>query len=151
MNRIVFAFVLLCSSATRVVEAQGGVPQIKCEIGTTTWCIATFDGSISMQDAGEARIWTLQARTDRSKLPMKIVEAKACSDTADEAIHLVKVDKKDAMSSAAPQVAEYVLNANGCKLRFEIPKGESAATYKQVMLYGILVGSDKMTQLYKAR
>lgn len=151
MNRVVFAIVLLCALAARDVRAQGGTPQIKCEIGTTAWCIATFDGSISMQDAGEARIWTLQARTDRSKLPMKIVEAKACSDAADEAIHLVEVDKKNVMSSEAPQVAEYVLNSNGCKLRFEIPKGESAATYRQVMLYGILVGSEKRTQLYKAR
>lgn len=149
MNKFFFAFTLLFFFAMRSVNAQGA-PQIKCEIGTAAWCIATFDGSISMQDAGEARIWTLQARTAHSDSPMKIVETKACSDTAAEQLRLIRGDKKGGASSLGNQVTEYALNSNGCKLRFEIPKGEGAATYRQVMLYGILVGSQKRTQLYKA-
>lgn len=147
MNKMFGAFALLCVFAIRDVGAQGA-PQIKCDIGTAAWCIANFDGSISMQDAGEFRIWSLQARTARSGPPMKIVETKACSDNADERLRLIS--SKGGVSSTDVQTTEYVLNSNGCKLRFEIPKGESAATYKQVMLYGILVGTQKRTQLYKA-
>lgn len=150
MIRLIFAFMLIWALGTICVEAQGGVPQIKCEVGTATWCIATFDGSIGMDDAGDARIWTLQARTALNGSSMKIVETKACSDAADKSNHLFKVKKKDVLSYQGAQVAEYVLNSNGCKLRFEIPGGKSSATYRQVMLYGILVGSERRTQLYKA-
>lgn len=150
MNRVVFTVALLCGLATSCVEAQGGgAPRIKCEVGTAAWRIAAFDGSIGMRDAGESRIWTLQARTSPSGSVMEIFETKACSDDADEMAKLGR--DEDAVSGSARRVAEYVLNSNGCKLRFEIPGGESGAMYRQVMLYGILVGPEKKTQLYKVQ
>lgn len=150
MNGFFFALTLLCCLVTRGAYAQVA-PQIKCEVGTTAWCIATFDGSINMRDAGESRIWSLNARTADSGSTMKIIEVKACSDAAGEQLRIVESDESSTEATRSDrQVTEYVLNSNGCRLRFEIPQGKSAATYRQVMLYGILVGSQRRTQLYKA-
>lgn len=148
MIKLLLALVFACVSISKSGEVMAA-PQIRCEIGTTTWCIATFDGSISMQDVGDARVWTLHSRTDLSGPPMKIIETKACSDVAQEEVRLVKSEPRGVASPGSPEITEYVLNPNGCKLRFEIPAGDCRATYRQVMLYGILVGSDKRTQLYK--
>ncbi|WP_132982857.1 hypothetical protein [Thermomonas haemolytica] len=150
MNIFFFTVTLLFCLLARDADAQA-VPRIKCELGTTAWCIATFDGSISMQDADNSRVWSLQARTADGASPMKIIESKACSDDADEELRIIKSDVPAGVSSADKQVTEYALNSNGCKLRFEIPQGKSAATYRQVMLYGILVGEQKSTQLFKAK
>lgn len=145
----IFVVVAVCALAMCYVQAKGGTPQIKCEVGAATWCIATFDGSINMQDVGNARIWVLQARADRRSSPMKITETKACSDITDETVRLVNARTNAVTSPAMTQVVEYALGSNGCKLRFEIPEGESNAMYRQLMLYGILVGPEKRMQLYK--
>jgi hypothetical protein len=150
MNVFFFIVIPLFGLLARGADAQA-TPRIKCELGTTAWCIATFDGSISMQDAGDSRVWSLQARTADGASPMKIIESKACSDDADEKLRIIKSDVPAGAPPTDKQVTEYALNSNGCKLRFEIPQGKSAATYRQVMLYGILVGEQKSTQLFKAK
>ena len=150
MNRFLLALTLLGCLMAKGANAQEA-PQIRCEIGTTAWCIATFDGSISMQDVGESRIWKLQARTADSDSPMKIIEAKACSDVADEQLRIVQSGESVDRLPPIKQMIEFELNTNGCRLIFEIPQGKDSATYQQVMLYGILVGSQKKTQLYKVK
>jgi|GEM_PF-5980752 len=150
MYRFFFASVFIFFFVIRGLNAQAA-PQIKCEIGVAAWCIATFDGSISMQDAGESRVWKLHARTADSDLSMKVFETKACSEVADEQLRMVQDDRKTYALSTVNHVIEYELNANGCKLRFEIPQGKSASTYRQVMLYGILVGPQKRRQLYEVK
>ena len=151
MSKVFFALILGCFLASGCAHAEGGAPQIKCEIGTAIWCIATFDGSINMVDAGQTRIWTLQSRTVRVGQSMRITETKACSSNAYEMVHLAKANAENDPANDAPQVYEYTLNSSGCSLQFEVPSGEGSSTYKQVMKFGILVGPAKQTQLYGAK
>lgn len=144
-----FAAVFGCFVASGCAHAQDGSPQIKCEVGTDNWCIATFDGTISMQDAGQTRVWTLQARTVSAGQQMKIVETKACSSNSYEGAYLVEPKRNPA--NGVSQTYEYALNSTGCSLQFEIPSGEGNSTYKQVMKFGILVGPAKQTQLYEVK
>jgi hypothetical protein len=135
--------------ASPAAESSGGVPQIQCDISLTTWCITTFSGSVSMETRGGARVWRLQARTAASLPAMTITEAKTCSDTAEEVIERVGDRTLRQIDGIAFESAVYRLNANGCTLTFLWPAGDAGALYKQFVLFGILVGYRKETQLFK--
>lgn len=139
---------LLIGSALWASSAliYAGTPQIKCDISMATWCITTFDGTINMEDKGNVRVWTLQARS-ASPLPMKIVEPKACSDDAKEV--LLQGAAHEDIGGDHYEKLSFVLNENGCRLDFSLPKGETNQMYKRFMLYGILVGYEKSHQLYE--
>jgi len=93
-------------------------------------------------------VWTLQRSNAKDSLAMKIIETKDCSYNPGKTIKLVKTGTEETESGVTNQIAEYALNSYGCKLRFEIPEGESNDAYRRMMLYGILVGPEKDTQLY---
>lgn len=138
------------ASTTLAAAAAGtqGAPQIRCEISVASWCIATFDGAISMKDGGDDRIWTLLARGAPSDQPMIIVENKSCSDYANEEQKVIERGKEISFRGLRYQSFIYKLNSNGCRLEFKLPLGDVGAQYKQVMLYGILIGYNKQGQLY---
>jgi len=93
-------------------------------------------------------VWTLQRSNAKGDPAMKIIETKDCSYNPEKTIKLIKTGTEETESGATNQIAEYALNSYGCKLRFEIPEGESNDAYRRMMLYGILVGPGKDTQLY---
>lgn len=147
----ILLFLFAAQTSPMLGAATGGAqgaPQIRCEISVASWCIATFDGAISMKDDGDVRIWTLLARGAPSNQPMIIVENKSCSDYANEEINLSEGSREMSFKGLPYQSTIYRLNSNGCELKFEFPTGTEGAQYKQVMLYGILVGYHKQKQLY---
>lgn len=145
---LLFLFAPQASPLLGAAAGGEGAPQIRCEISLASWCIATFDGAISMKDGGDARVWTLLARGAPNNQPMVIVESKACSDYANEERRIVERGKEISFQSFRYQSFIYKLNSNGCTLEFKFPVGDVGAQYKQVMLYGILVGYHKQGQLY---
>jgi len=146
----IFILLLVCPfTLCRAEVLSGGAPQIKCEISMATWCIASFDGAISLEDEGNFRVWRLSARGQPVETPMIIRENKGCSDSAEESIALISVGTNVRVSGANYESTSYRLNGNGCVIEFSIPVGAAGDVYRQVMLYAILVGNDRSTQLYR--
>lgn len=101
-----------------------------------------------MKDGGDVRIWTLLARDAPSDRPMVIVENKSCSDYANEERKVIERGKEVSFRGLRYQSFVYKLNSNGCSLKFKLPAGDVGTQYKQIMLYGILIGYHKQGQLY---
>jgi hypothetical protein len=135
---------------TKGAGAQGASP-IRCEISMAAWCIATFDGVVSLTNAGDERVWRLQARGADLETAMTISESEGCSDSANESISLISTETEIGTEGATSDSIVYRLNDNGCTLRFHIPRSAKSGVYKRVMLYGILVGYKKAVQLYNVR
>jgi len=126
-----------------------GAPRIRCEIELTSWCIATFDGSINMRDAPEGRVWELRANEGMDEGPLIIREKKSCSDMAGGVVKFIGGSEIKSKTGRQYHSAAYAIGANGCELEFRWPIDEkNDAPYKQMMLYGILVGDEKDKQLY---
>jgi hypothetical protein len=102
-----------------------------------------------MHDTPDSRIWELQARGAEMEPPMVITEAKECSDTAQPKLVLL-AESHERSEGGAVHRSKYRLDTNGCTLEFALPESSAYAEYKQFMLFGVLVGTAKRTQLYKA-
>ena len=102
-----------------------------------------------MHSVSGGRLWTLVPRDHSDEEPMRIIESSACSDPASERIRLIADVKKRTATGKTFQCTEYALSTNGCKLVFELPTGSKYVDYRQLMLYGILVGNERRIQLYK--
>jgi len=139
-----------CEELSPSAEAlSGGAPRIRCEISMATWCIGGFDGAISLEDAGDLRVWRLSARGQPVETPMLIRENKECADSVKSSIALASTGTRVQVNGAEYESVVYRLNDAGCSLQFSIPVGAGADVYRQAMLYAILVGDDKRTQLYR--
>lgn len=79
-------------------------------------------------------MWTLQRSNAKGGLAMKIIETKDCSYNPGKTIKLVKTGTEETESGVTNQIAEYALNSYGCKLRFEIPEGESNDAYRRTIV-----------------
>ena len=123
-------------------------PRIKCEISMESWCIAQFDGKIEMRDSNRDRVWSLTAHNTAGP-PLTLIESKSCSDSAADSFHLIQREQIQARNQIAYEIVSYQINLNGCKLKFIRPLNESGGLYQQIVLFGILVGSNKRTQLYR--
>ena len=136
----------LCLAWPRMASAA---PQIKCTVGTASWCLAAFDGSVRMHDTPDSRIWELHARGAEMELPMVITETKECSDTEQPKLVLL-AENHERSAGRVMHRYKYRLDTNGCTLEFTLPESSAYTEYKQFMLFGVLVGPTKRTQLYKA-
>lgn len=127
-----------------------GAPQIKCEISMPAWCIATFGGTIALADSSDTRIWSLQSENGMPMGPLVIIESKLCSVTSDYNVSLVKRSIVKGKSERPEHSVVFELGSAGCQLDFRWPASvDNDFAYKNLMLYGILVGKDKRQQLYK--
>ena len=140
---------LFGSFATYSPISYAAAPRITCSISMAAWCLAGFDGHMTMRETSTGRIWVLEARNKSDDPPMRIIENLACSDLGDERMRLISESTEELSNGQTFHRAEYELSTNGCRLVFEIPDGPASRDYRQYMLYGILVGHDKRTQLYK--
>jgi hypothetical protein len=147
ITMLALAFMLINVPSTPSTSSQGS-PRIKCEIEMSSWCIASFDGAISMEDLSTERIWKLQARNGMESGPLLIIEAKACFDSSSSSWKMASTPKKVMVHGA--NFESYVYEAkDGCRLEFQWPAaGVDASIYRQVMLFGILVGKFKDRQIY---
>lgn len=113
-------------------------PPIRCEIQLTRWCIATFDGAITMTDESGNRVWTLQSRTDMSAGPLKIIESKECiavGTPMPATPRLLYRSTEGGLSTEGYQVGDA-----SCKLEFRWPvAGTADPTYRQTIEYGIII------------
>jgi len=115
-----------------------------------TWCLTVFDGSMAMRElTGGSRAWTLSGRLVKDQPPMRITESVDCLGDSEEDIRLIQNVQQKTASGATYNHVVYSLNKNGCTLAFDLPIGPGLAGYRQYMLYGILVGYEKKTQLYE--
>ena len=116
----------------------------------TAWCLATFDGfsHLTLHPVGGGWQWTLFSRGGNNEAQMRIIESN-CSDQADDTIRLIRDVEVKPTTGVSYHRIEYVLNTGGCSLVFELPIGSNYIDYRQAMLFGILVGSERRTQLYK--
>ena len=141
---------LLCGLLGCAPPSSATAPRIKCEVSMAAWCLATFDGfsHLTLRPVDSGWQWTLFSREGSSEAQMRIIESN-CHDQADDTIRLIRdVEVKPATGVPYHRI-EYVLNTSGCRLVFELPTGPNYIDYRQVMLYGVLVGSERRTQLYK--
>jgi len=147
---IVFGnFPLTLSSSTARAYVAPSTPRIRCEIRMARWCIATFDGEISMATNDGSRIWTLMSKTSAKGSALHIVEDKSCiAETAPEpappALLYERVQR-------GFHVEAYRLGNNGCILEFNwLEVGTQESRYRQVVDYGIIIDPDSdPKQLYK--
>src|SRR5690606_29619212 len=131
---------MVCGLFGSCLTSAATAPRTRCDISMTTWCITTFDGRITMHQDHADRVWSLKARDSGDEPPMRITETIGCSDLAEENIHLISDAEELSVAGQAVQRTEFGLNANGCKLVFDVPVGPGYRSYRQFMLYGILVG-----------
>lgn len=125
-------------------------PQISCDIGVISWCIARFDGSINMEDAGEKRVWKLWRTNGMDAGPLVIVENKSCGERSDDKATLDDRGQMKIIHGKKYQSTKYTLTTLGCALEFLWPADAiDKRAYKQTMLFGILVGSGQREQLYQ--
>ena len=130
--------------------APPSAPRIECEITMPRWCIASFDGTISMEDNGETRVWSLRSASEMAAGPLIIVEdAPYCSghepfDISVGASAREQVDKDQFITRT------FRLGTNGCTLEFRWPAaGISDRSYLRTILYDVMAGpsQDDMRQL----
>lgn len=153
---------MIASIALTIVLAQGtlfhqeakhepiSAPQIICEIGVVSWCIAGFNGSIDMKDDHDQRVWMLQQATGMEAGPLVIVEEKSCDIPSDYKARLGNSGEIKLLNGKRYESTRYNLTTLGCSLEFFWPEGaKDKSAYRQTMLYGILFGTDKRQQLYK--
>jgi hypothetical protein len=124
-------------------------PPIRCTVGTASWCLTAFDGSVSMRDTPSSRIWELRARLASPGPPMVITEAKECSDSMRPQVTLM-AESHESVGGSVVHRATYRLDENGCTLEFALPESSAYTDYRQFMLYGVLAVPARPTQLYKA-
>jgi len=127
-----------------------GVPRIRCEIQMTRWCIAIFDGDISMRGGANGRIWTLMGRSGMDRGPLEILEDKACfGETAPERTIPKLIEQR---VEGNVQSETYSLGTQGCRLEFHWPN-KSNSTYRRLVDFGILIDplSAHPKQLYSSR
>lgn len=143
---------LILSVSIFIQSAAAGTPRIRCEIELATWCIAYFDGTVSLIDNGSQRIWSLQGRESMRHGPLVIVENKICAGQTPISPKLNRRTVVENWKHEKLNSVEFSLNSSGCTLEFRWPvSGQDDPTYERTMLYGILVGSnEKSGQLYNA-
>lgn len=143
----------LLTPQSRLSATQTSVdaPQIRCEIQMARWCIATFDGTISMTDAGATRLWRLQSRTDTAGGSLRIIEDKRC--TADAARSPVVPVRLYERVESGIRIETYQLGDAGCKLEFRWSAAPGPSLdYGEVVNYGIIIDpATEPKQLYTSR
>lgn len=125
-------------------------PPISCVISTPSWCIAAFDMSVELKDAGSSRIWSLRSREGMEMGPLLILENKECSVTSDYNVTLTK--RTTVVDKAGNMVRSVIFRVGdeGCKLDFRWPaRAANDYAYQNVIFYNVLIG-EKKQQLFKA-
>lgn len=129
-------------------DRSGGTPRVQCEIELASWCIAMFDGTINMGDGITNRVWKLQARSGMENGPLSIIEEKGCSNPEASSWKMLGPAKIIRYDGTSLLSFKYGDTSGRCRLEFRFPSNGDSSTYKQVMLYGVLVGGSKDRQLY---
>lgn len=156
MQMILVGLISLWASASmpETVELQhvaASAPRIVCEIEMPNWCLAHFGGTINMVDQGDSRVWSLQSNVFMKEGPLVIIENKACGASNPLAPKFVRQTTVETVNGQQVNSVAYEIAAGGCSLEFRWPKSkEEDRSYKQTMLYGVLIGEqEKTTQLYR--
>lgn len=108
-------------------------PQLRCLIAMEKWCITQFPGKISMSDAGDRRVWSLERQDFPGAGALIIEESKYCDGVLPNAYRLEKRDGDDLVYTA--------FNSQGCGLRF-VFKAQAENVFKKGLSTIILAKVD---------
>ena len=150
MRYTAILFVTLSALVALSITSHATAPRIECQISMATWCLAGFDGTRSMRESETARVWLLHARGSVGQQPMQITESAACSSAAPDDLRLIESKILPSTTKQSSKQVVYSLTTDGCQLSFLLPAGPHYSDYRQYMLYGVLVGKERSTQLNKA-